>query len=396
MARRLPAQLELLSFGFLATLASGFGQTYFVGLFGGQWRADFALSNAGLGTVYSAATLVSGLTMIEAGRWLDRTPLRSFTAVVVASFAVACGLIAVAPEAWMLFPGLLLLRLCGQGLMGHIAITTVARHATKARGRSLSIAQLGFPVGEAVLPSLVVAALALTSWRGVWWACAVVLVTLVLPALVRLGRGVSSAPDGPDDSEPGASRRDVVRDRRFHRVLPVVLAPPFVVTGLFFHQAAVADGMGWPLSLLATAFLAYAVTQVCGGLLGGWAVDRWSARRIVRLVLVPMAFGLASLAVADARPVAFVYMALVGFSAGMGSTVAGALWVELYGRRHLGAIRAMQHALMVVSTAASPVLFGLAIDAGLDVRHLTLLLAAGAVLAMAGVGRIASTGQEAP
>lgn len=395
MTRRLPARLELLAFGFLATLASGFGQTYFVGLFGGQWRADFDLSNAALGTIYSAATLVSGLTMVEAGRWLDRAPLRGFTAVVVLAFAVACGLIAVAPVAWMLFPGLLLLRLCGQGLMGHIAITTVARHATTARGRSLSIAQLGFPVGEAVLPGLVVAALALGSWRAVWWACAVVLVAVVLPALMRLGRGVSSTGSASDDSEPGASRRDVVRDRRFHRILPVVLAPPFVVTGLFFHQAAIAEGMGWPLSLLATAFLAYAGTQVGGGLLGGWVIDRWTARRTVRFVLVPMALGLASLATDDAPVVAFVYMALMGLSAGAGSTVAGALWVELYGRRHLGAIRAMQHAVMVVSTAASPVLFGAAIDAGLEVPHLGLLLAGGAVLAMLGVGRVAPSAHGA-
>jgi MFS family permease len=147
--------------------------------------------------------------------------------------------------------------------------------------------------------------------------------------------------------------------------------------------------MGWPLSLLATAFLAYAGTQVGGGLLGGWVIDRWTARRTVRFVLLPMALGLAALATDDAPVVAFVYMALMGLSAGAGSTVAGALWVELYGRRHLGAIRAMQHALMVVSTAASPVLFGAAIDAGLEVPHLGLLLAGGAVVAMLGVGRVA-------
>ncbi len=52
----------------------------------------------------------------------------------------------------------------------------------------------------------------------------------------------------------------------------------------------------------------------------------------------------------------------------------------MYGTRHIGAIRAMQHALMVVSTAASPLLLGIFMDAGTDMRALAAVLGAYALV----------------
>jgi len=52
----------------------------------------------------------------------------------------------------------------------------------------------------------------------------------------------------------------------------------------------------------------------------------------------------------------------------MGATAKPALWAELYGVRHLGAIKAMVSSLMVVCTAGSPILAGWLLDrdGGLD------------------------------
>jgi hypothetical protein len=63
-------------------------------------------------------------------------------------------------------------------------------------------------------------------------------------------------------------------------------------------------------------------------------------------------------------PVAYLYMAGLGVSVGMGATVKPALWAELYGVEHLGAIKSLVGTLMVVSTAASPLLLGILLDRG--------------------------------
>ncbi len=371
---------QLLLFGLLATLFSAFGQTFFIGLFTELWRIEFALSNARISMLYSGATLVSGVLIIKLGRWLDDVPLHRYTAAVVLAFASGCVVIALAPAAWVLLPGILLLRLCGQGLMGHIAMSTIARYFSGGRGRALAIAQLGFPLGEACFPLLTVLALGGLHWRLLWWLAAGVLL-LLLPVLLRLTRAAPPVAELVATSEPHASRRHVLRDVRFYLILPVILAPPFIITGLFFHQAAVAAAMDWPMALLASAFVVFALCQVGSGLLTGGLIDRFGARKLMRFYLFPL--GIACLLLWWHGPLwmAFVYMGLLGITAGANSTLSGALWAEMYGIRHIGAIRAMQHALMVISTAAAPLLLGLSMDAGISMQQLAAVLGCYALLA---------------
>lgn len=362
--------IRLMGFGLLACFASAFGQTFYISLFNPAWREAFGLSHGQLGALYSGATLLSGLTLIQVGRSLDHVSLGRYTGLAVLGFALACGVVAGAPGPAVLFAGILGLRLCGQGLMGHIAISSMARFFERRRGRAIAVATLGFPLGEALWPSVVVALLGALSWRWLYAGSAGVLLLAILPLLLWLPRGAPAADPEAMARATGVSRRVVLRDRRFWLVLPVVLAAPFIVTGLFFHQAALAGAKGWPMALLASAFLAFAAAQVGSSLGSGVLIDRFGARNLLRLYPLPM--GLAGLLVAwvDGAWVAFLYMALLGVSAGAISALSGALWAELYGTRHIGAIRALQTGFMVFSTAASPVLLGTLMDAGVGMPAL--------------------------
>jgi len=57
-----------------------------------------------------------------------------------------------------------------------------------------------------------------------------------------------------------------------------------------------------------------------------------------------------------------VFMFLLGCSYGVSSAVFGAIWPELYGTRHLGAIRSIVSAAMVFASALGPGLTGWLID----------------------------------
>ena len=59
-------------------------------------------------------------------------------------------------------------------------------------------------------------------------------------------------------------------------------------------------------------------------------------------------------------------MALLGISFGFSSTLEGAMWPEIYGTTHLGAIRSIVVAAAVLSSALGPGLTGYLIDAGVD------------------------------
>ena len=76
---RLPAYLHfaaghgrLLSFGFLATFASSFGQTYFIGVFGPAIQADLGLGHTAWGTAYMVGTLASAAVLPWTGKQIDR------------------------------------------------------------------------------------------------------------------------------------------------------------------------------------------------------------------------------------------------------------------------------------------------------------------------------------
>lgn len=72
----------------------------------------------------------------------------------------------------------------------------------------------------------------------------------------------------------------------------------------------------------------------------------------------------------------YAYLTLLGITQAGTGTAAGALWPERFGSRHLGAIRSLSQAAMVLSTAISPLLAGFLLDWGLGVTALSGMLAA--------------------
>lgn len=395
----LAAHRRFLGFGFVLAFFSSFGQTFFISLFGDEIRGTFDLSHGDFGLVYSLATLASGLTIIWLGRKLDTVDLRRFSTVLCAGLVVACFAMGIAPGVAVLVVAIYLLRLTGQGLLSHTAMTSMARYFDDARGKAISIAGLGFPVGEAVLPIVAVIVMQRIGWRGTWLGIAAVLLVIAIPLVLWLLRGHGErhrAHLATGNAVSGGAgrqwtRAEVLRDPRFYLLLPGVMAPGFIVTGLFFHQVHLVDTKGWSLTWFAGCFAVFAVAQLPAGLLAGPLVDRLGATRLLPVYLLPLAASLVVLATGSHMLVAAAFMALAGVTSGLGGTVVGSMWAEVYGVRHLGAIRAMATAIMVFSTAGSPVSMGWLIDAGVTMETIAWLCCAytlvGAALAWVAMRR---------
>src|SRR5690606_16632841 len=104
-------------------------------------------------------------------------------------------------------------------------------------------------------------------------------------------------------------------------------------------------------------------------LLAGQLIDRFSAVSLLPLFLVPLALACLAAAFLTAPWAIFVFMGLMGVSYGVSSTLEGALWPEIYGTKHLGAVRSVAVAAMVFASALGPGLTGYLIDAGVDYSH---------------------------
>ncbi|UHQ54273.1 MFS transporter [Microbulbifer sp. YPW16] len=364
---------HLVFFALLAVAASGFGQTFFISIFGGALREEFALSNAWYGASYSAATLVSALALLACGSLVDRWPLRRITALIVVLLAAACLVMAFANHALMLLPGFFLLRFAGQGFMTHLGMTTAGRYFSSNRGKVIAVAALGFPLAEALLPTGGAWLIEAFGWRSAWIASALLLLGLALPTLLwlaRAGQHSQAGGDGNEDAGEGFSRAQVLRDPGFYLLLPAILMTPVVVTAVLFHQAAIGEARGWSLTLLGTAFSGYAAGHLLMLFLAGSLVDRFGAQRSLPLALVPMVAGLLLLALFEAPWAPLAYLTLFGITQAGTGTAAGALWPERYGTRHLGAIRSVSQGVMILSTAVSPLVVGILLDLGISVATL--------------------------
>jgi MFS family permease len=365
---------NLIGFGFALCFVSSVGQTYFISLFGGEIRREFGLSHGGFGTVYMAGTLASAATIIWLGRIVDHWSVARTAWLTLLSLAAVAGFMGLTWSPLACAVAIYGLRLMGQGMSVHIGVTAMARYFVAERGRALSIAQLGQALGSALSPPYVVALLALLSWREAWWLTAG-LVLVLLPLTQRLlhgedlnARAAALAQGRGGQPAEGYRVGQMLRDPGLWLRLPVLLATSFISTGFVFHQVHVAAEKGWSIELMAAAFSAYAAAQVAGLVVGGPLVDRFSARRMVPCYLGPLALCCLALSVGHSVWWPPVYLALMGFGTGVGSVVMGALWAELYGVRHIGAIRAFAASASVFASGLAPMVMGLAFDAGVAVE----------------------------
>ncbi|TVQ36254.1 MAG: MFS transporter [Geminicoccaceae bacterium] len=379
LARFLQDNARWLVGGLVLCFASSFGQTFFIALFAEDLRLELGLSHGAWGSLYAAGTLASAAVFMALGKLADDVEPVRLVGYVFVGLALVAVAMANVTTAWMLGLVVFGLRLGGQAMMTHVAVTITARWFLATRGKALALVSMGHPLGEAVLPALAVLAIATFGWRGAWWAVAALLVLVLLPlslTLLRrpripLGRpaaaGVAAASRGLGGRD--WTRAEVVRHPLFWLLLPGFMVSPAFGTALLFQGAHLVAVKGWPIEAYALGFMAYAACSVVGSLLSGVLVDRVGAARLLPFYLVPLALSLALAGTVDRAAVVFVYLGLLGFGTGFGFALVAALWAELYGTAHLGAIRAIASGVGTFATAFGPGLTGLLLDQGVPIER---------------------------
>lgn len=358
-----------LAAGFLLSMFSSFGQTFFIGLSGLEFQRRLNLTGGEFGLVYMVATLGSALTLPWLGRLVDIMRGGHVAALVMPGLASACLLAAWSPNIVVFVIALYLLRLLGQGMMTQIAQTETARSFAANRGRAISLIVPGHQAGEAILPVAFVGLGTLLGWQGTWIVAAAFILLVGMPLIVTL-LAVPRVPQSIEAAQAGRkpvrdwTRAEVMRDPVFYLLLIGVLAPPFIGTTIFFHQGHLIAIRGYDTLAFAAAFPLMAATTVTFGLICGQLIDKLGAVRLLPLLLVPLFVASLTAASIEAIWGIYLFMFLFGISYGVTSTMLGALWPEIYGTGNLGAIRSLVVSAMVLATAIGPGLTGALIDVG--------------------------------
>ena len=372
-------KFKVILFGFIFTFFSSFGQSYFLGLFNSSIREALPITHGQFGSIYASATLCSSLLLIWVGKKIDDVNIFKFAFFVIILLSFACFFFSKISSLYLLFIAIFLMRFSGQGMMSHTASTTISRYFTKTRGRALSISWFGLSSAEFIMPVLMVYLLTFIDWQNLWVIFSLT-VLIVLPIAsflliknLNLDSREASDEDKKDVEIKQWKRREVIKDYRFYIISSNMLAMPWIFTGFAVFQSFVQSSKGWGPYVIAQSFMSYSVLSVLTLFLSGYLIDKFTSRKLLIYMNIPLLLSVIVLFFFDAPFTAFIFLGLVGISNGFANILGSSTWAELYGVKYLGSIKALTTALMVFATAFGTALFGFLIDIGFTVEGIAVV-----------------------
>ena len=374
---------KVLIFGFIFTFFSSFGQSFFLGLFNPSIRNELDITHGQFGTIYAFATICSSIVLIWFGKKIDEYKLLNYSIVVIGILFFSSIFFSLVNNIYLLAIAIFLMRFSGQGLMSHTSSTTISRYFNKRRGRALSGIWFGLSSAEFILPILVVFLLTLYSWRTIWHFISFFIV-IVLPLVVfytiknitidsREGKNIQKNKNFANIKS--WQRSEVIKDFKFYIIALNMLALPWIATGVFIYQSFIAESKLWDVYVIPKSFMIYSIISILTLIFSGFLVDKFTSRRLIPFVNLPLLLGLLILYLFDNYLYAYMFFGLMGVSNGLANVLGSSLWAEIYGVRFLGAIRALTTALMVFSTAFGTALFGFLIDNGYTIENIAMISA---------------------
>ena len=371
--------LKVLLFGFIFTFFSSFGQSFFLGLFNSSIRDALSITHGQFGSIYASATLLSSLILVWIGKKIDDVNILKFASYVIIFLSASCFIFSKISSVIFLFIGIFLMRLAGQGLSSHTATTTISRFFEKNRGRALSTCWLGLSLAEFTLPVLIVFLLTFIEWRDIWLSISI-LVIIVLPIVsyflvkdVKLEtREKSNSIEDPKEIRQW-KRIEVLKDYRFYIISMSMLAMPWIATGSFVYQSFITTSKEWGPYIIAQSFMAYSIFSVITLFISGFIIDKFSSRRLLIYMNIPLLFSTIVLFSFDAQISSFFFFGLLGITNGLANVLGSSTWAEIYGVKYIGSIKALTTALMVFSTAFGTALFGILIDFGFTIEQIAIV-----------------------
>ena len=372
--------LKVIIFGFIFTFFSSFGQSFFLGLFNSSIRDALSITQGQFGSIYASATLLSSFLLIWVGKKIDDINIFKFAFFVTILLSFSCFFFSKISSIIFLFIAIFLMRFSGQGMMSHTATTTISRYFTRSRGKALSTCWFGLSTAEFILPVFIVYLLTITSWQNIWiFISILILIFLPFSSFILIkDLDFDSREDSKDkkfekENIKQWKRIEVLKDYRFYIILLNMLAMPWIATGVFVYQSFITESKEWGSFVIAQSFMVYSVLSVLTLLGSGFLIDKYTSRKLLIYMNLPLLFSTLVLLYFDATISAFMFLGLIGISNGLANVLGSSTWAEIYGVKYIGSIKALTTALMVFSTAFGTALFGFLIDNGFSIEKIALI-----------------------
>lgn len=371
------------------------GQSDSFALFFNSFVTEFGWSRTFVSSLYSGATVLSGVLMFFVGRLVDRIGSKRVAILSAAILGAACLLLSYVMSPMMLFVGFFLARLTGKGALDLSSKTLAPNWFISRRAFAIMLVGLGGTLGGILFPLLNNYLILTFGWRvayrilagGLW----LLYVPITFVLLINRPEDVGMTPAArsravplpnsegakatvghvskqtmreiADLEEPAFRQSQAIRTSAFWILTYVVFQSSLVGTGVVLHFVSILETRGFSMTFAAVIMGIKPLVGLTTTILAGLVLDRIRHLHIVLAITCFMqVVSFMLLAFLQSAAMAYLYAIIGGMAGGIAIICIGVLKPNLFGRRYLGGILGVTAALNVVGSAIGPIIFGAAFD----------------------------------
>lgn len=364
----------------LGLIATSPGQSFTVSLFIDHYIADFGIDRTTVSSLYGAGTFLAALSLTWVGRQIDKRGNRRMGVIISILFALALSFMAIVTGPLMLFIGFVAIRGLGQGSLSLTNSTIIAQWFRSRRGFVMSLSLLLWALLRTIYLPIVQGLIDSFGWRPVWIMMAAAVALTILPLTWLLIRDKPEdfglQPDGQplvaDDEDEAAyfahldddgwTLGQAQRTAIFWVFIVGRMLGPTWGTGLILHQISIFGELGHGPEVVAATFGTISLITAGASLGFGLLIDRFRPQNIMVFQLSAMIVALYMAMVMTTPWMLGLYGLAFGVAMGSSGVFDGAVWANIFGRRHQGEIRGFVATAGVIGSAIGPVIYGLSFD----------------------------------
>jgi MFS transporter, OFA family, oxalate/formate antiporter len=376
--------------GTIGIIVSIPGQTMGVSVFTDFLIEALNISRTGLSTTYMIGTILSALIIGKSGIFYDRFGAK--LTALIAALALALTLLYLSyidvigdkiPSLGILKPdltsfilltfGFFILRFFGQGVLTMVSRNMVVKWFDKNRGLIVALMGAFTAFGFSLAPKLFNSLIEIYDWRGTWRLLA--FMTFPVFALIVLVFFKDWKPELQKNPEPSQKNSDnmvknsdsdisnektlkeAIRTREFWSYNLAIALMAMFGTAFTFHIVSIFSYAEIGRSSAVSIFIPISFIAVIISFTGSTLTDYINLKIILVLELIGII--IASIAIIFLSQGLAVILLIVGMGIANGtfSVLLTITWVNLFGKKHLGAISGHAMGWTVAGSAVGPFIF---------------------------------------
>lgn len=345
------------------------GQTFFLGYFSEYLIMSQSVSTQTISLIFAISTVFTALFMHLFGKYSDTRSVSE--AAFFSGFVLALGgilLTASLSNLTILLVAFSLIRLGGQGLLIHTALTNIVKAIKHRSSTAYGLTNFIYSLITLSVPFIVPYLSSLLGWPRLW---------ITLSVLTLVGTSwVAWAAARQSFKEPIESSQDTLETVSHHYNLTepammgvrcTLLLMSSLLTILFLHQASFNISFDLEPEFLFRAYPVFLSCQLVTTLTLGPMIDKFSALRLLPLLFIPVCLGLLVILVLNQPILIYLALGLLGISAGFDILLGSIIWKEVYPADQFGKYRSRFEAIRIVVIGCSPIAFSALIKLGITV-----------------------------